>query len=120
MVNDWVVYHLVGIFGTVGHRVKILKITPTTGEKRVDLEIKDYVSLQKPQEQVDHLPPSRTLILDFTLTYTWYDSSHVHATGQLTNTRRSDDSPELDGALREVTRKTILHYLQLYINVQTP
>jgi hypothetical protein len=70
------------------HRVKI------TGKERDDLEIKDYVVLQKPQEQADRLPPPRTLILDFTLTHTRYDSSHVYTTGQLTNTRRSDDRME--------------------------
>jgi hypothetical protein len=37
-----------------------------------------------------------------------------------TNTRRSDGAPELDGALREVTRKKILHYRQLYINRPDP
>jgi hypothetical protein len=52
--------------------------------------------------QADLLPPPRTLTLDFTLTHTRYDSSHVHTTGQLTNTRRSDDTTELDGVLREV------------------
>ncbi len=77
-------------------RVKIHKITPTTGKERDDLEIKDYVVLQKPQEQVDYLPPPRTLILDFTLTHTRYDSSHVHTTGQLT--------------IQEVVRKKMLHY----------
>ena len=79
-VHDWVVYRLVGIFGSVGHRVKIHKITPTTGKERGDLEIKDYVVLQKPQEQTDRLPPPRTLILDFTLTHTRYFtlSSIVH------------------------------------------
>ncbi len=46
------------------HRVKIQKITSSTGEERGDLEIKDYVVLQKPQEQADRLPPPRTLILD--------------------------------------------------------
>ena len=40
----------------------------------------------------------------------------MHTTGHLTNTRRSDDAPELDGALREVDRKKILHYRQLYFN----
>jgi hypothetical protein len=60
------------------------------------------------------------LILDFTLTYTRYDSSHVHTTGQLTDTRRSDGAPELDGALREVDRKKILHYRKLYINRPDP
>ncbi len=118
-VHDWVVYRLGGIFGLVGHRVKIHKITPVTDKERDDLEIKDYVVLQKPHEQTDLLPPPRTLILDFTLTHTRYGSSHV-STGQLTNTRRSDGTPELDGALREVTRKKILHYRQLYLNRPEP
>ncbi len=67
--HDWVVYHLGVILGSVGHRVKIHKITPVTGKERGDLEIKDYVVLQKPQEQSDRLPPPRTLILDFTLLF---------------------------------------------------
>jgi hypothetical protein len=119
-VHDWVVYRLGGIFGSVGHRVKIHKITPATGKERGDLEIKDYVVLQKPQEQTHRLTPPRTLILDFTLIHTRYDSSHVHTTGQLTNTRRSDGAPELDGVLREVVRKKILHCRQLYINRPEP
>ncbi len=69
-VHDWVVYHLGSIFDSVGHRVKIHKITPSTGKERGDLEIKDYVVLQKPLEQTDRLPPPRTLILVFTLTHT--------------------------------------------------
>jgi hypothetical protein len=36
---------------------------------RDDLEIKDYVVLQKLQEQSDRLPPPRTLILYFTFTH---------------------------------------------------
>jgi hypothetical protein len=119
-VDDWVVYHLGGIFSSVGHRVKIHKITPTTGKERDDLMIKDYVVLQKPQEQADRLPPPRTLILDFTLPHTWYDSSHVHTTGQLTNTRSSDGVPEFDGVPREVDRKKILHYYNCILIVQTP
>jgi hypothetical protein len=66
------VYRLGGILGSVGHKVKIHKITPSTGRERGDLEIKDYVVLQKPQEQADRLPPPRTLILDFTMTHTRY------------------------------------------------
>ncbi len=56
----------------MGHRVRVKnhKITPVTGKERGDLEIKDYVVLQKPQEQDDRLTPARTLILDFTLTHT--------------------------------------------------
>ncbi len=76
--------------------------------------------LQKPQEQDDRIPPPRTLILDFTLTHMRYGSSHVHTTGQMTNTRRSDVTPDLDGVLREVSRKKILHYHQLYINGPDP
>jgi hypothetical protein len=114
------VYRLGGIFGSVGHRVKIHKITPATGKERGDLEIKDYVVLQKRQEHSDRLPPPRTLILDFTLTHTRYGSSHLHTTGLMTNTRRSDGAPELDGTLREVATKKILHYHQLYINRPDP
>ncbi len=54
------------------------------------------------------------------MTHTRYGSSHVHTTGQLTKTRRSDGAPDLDGDLREVTRKKILHYRQLYINRPDP
>jgi hypothetical protein len=46
-VHDWVVYRLSGILGSVGHKVKIHKITPVTGKERGDLEIKDDVVLQK-------------------------------------------------------------------------
>jgi hypothetical protein len=53
------VYRLGGIFDSVGHRVKINKITPATGKERGDLEIKDYVVLQRPQEQDDRLPAPR-------------------------------------------------------------
>ena len=97
-VHDWVVYRLGGILGSVGHKVKIHKIAPATGKERGDLEIKDYVVLQKPHEQADRLPPPRTLILDFTMTHPRYGRSHVHLSGQLTNIRRSDGTPEPDGS----------------------
>jgi hypothetical protein len=80
-----------GILGSVGHKVKIHKITPATGKERGDLGIKDYVVLQKPQ----------------------------HPIGQLTNIRRSDGAPEPDGALK-VARKKIIHYRQLYIDRPDP
>ncbi len=56
------VYRLGFILGSVGHKVKIHKITPATGKERGDLEIKDYVVLQKTQDQDDRLHPPRTLI----------------------------------------------------------
>jgi len=89
------------------------------GKEWGDLEIKDYVVLQKPQEQADRLPP-RTLILDFTLTHTRYGRSHVYTIGHRTNTRRSDGPPEPNGALRVVIRKKILHYRQPDIDRPEP
>ncbi len=59
----------------MGNKVKIHKITPATGKERGDLEIKDYVILQKTKEQADRLPPPRTLILDFTMTHPRYGRS---------------------------------------------
>ena len=99
-VYDWVVYRLGDILGSVGHRVKIHKITPVL--ERGDLEIKDYVVLHKPQDQGDRLPPPHTLILDFTMTHPRYGRSHLHPIGQLTNMRSSDGAPEPDGAIREL------------------
>ncbi len=71
-VHEWVVYKLGVILGSVGHRVKIHKITSSTDKERGlgDIEIKDYVVLQNPQEQTNSLPPPHTLILDFTMTHT--------------------------------------------------
>jgi hypothetical protein len=115
-VHDWVVYRFGVILGSVGHRVKIHKITPPTGKERGDLEIKDYVVFQQPKDQNDRLPPPRTLILDFTLTHTCFGTSHVHSTEQLTHTRRLDGAPEPDGDLKTVSRKKILHYRHVHEN----
>jgi hypothetical protein len=84
------------------------------------MEIKDYVVLQKPQEQADRLPPPRTLILDFTLTHPHYARSLLNLNGQLTNTRRSDGDPEPDGSIKAVARKKIIHNRQLYIDHPDP
>ena len=111
------VYRFGGILGSVGHRVKIHKIT---GKERGDIEIKDYVVLEKLQEQTDRLPPPCTLIMDLTLTHKRFGRSQVHSLGQLTHTRRSDGDPEVDGDLRVVTRTKIHHYRQLYINHPEP
>ncbi len=119
-VHDWVVHRLGGILGSVGHRVKIHNITPATGKERGDVEIRDYVVLQKPRDLTDCLPPPRTLILDFTLTYTRFGRSQLSSLGQLTHTRRTDGAPEPDGALRTVVRTKIHHYRQLYINLTEP
>ena len=104
----------------MGHRVKIHDITPATGKERGDLEIKDYVVMQKPQTQANRLPPPHTLILDYTMTHIRFGSSHVHPMVQLTNSRRSDGAPDPDGTLTEVVRIKIRHYRNLYLNRPDP
>ena len=39
-VHDWVVYRLGGILGSVGHKVKIHKITPATGKEPRDKRLR--------------------------------------------------------------------------------
>ncbi len=119
-VHDWVVYKLGGLLGSVGHRVKIHNITSVTGKERGDLEIKDYVFIQKPQPQANRLPPPRTLIMDYTMTHIRFGRSHLHPMGQLTNTRRSDGPPDPDGVLKDVTRIKTRHYRNLYLNHPDP
>ena len=67
---------------------------------------------------IDLLP--RTLILDFTMTHPRYGRSLLNLNGQLTNTRRSDGSPEPDGVIKVVARKKIIHYRQLYVDRPYP
>ena len=76
--------------------------------------------LQKPQTQDNRLPPPCTLIIDFTMTHIRFGRSHLHPMGQLTNTRRSDGSPDTGGALKEVVRIKIRHYRNVYLNRPDP
>jgi hypothetical protein len=119
-VHDWIVYKLGVLLGSVGHRVKIHIITSVTDKERGDLEVKNYVVMQKPQPQANRLPPPHTLIMDYTMTHIRFGRSHLHPIGQLTNTRRSDGVPEPDGVLKDVTRIKILDYRTLYLNHQDP
>ena len=114
------VYKLGTLLGSVGHKVKIHNITPATGKERGDMEIKDYIVLQKPQTQDNRLPPPRTLIMDFTMTHVRFGCSLLHPMGQLTHTRRSDGAPDPDGALKEATRIKIRHYRNVYLNRPDP
>ena len=100
----------------MGHRVKIHNITPVTGKERGDLEIKDYVVMQKTQTQATRLPPPHTLIMDYTMTHIRFGRSHLHPMDQLTNTRRSDNARDPDAAFKEVVRIKIRHYRNLYLN----
>ncbi len=92
-------------------------LAPGTGKERGDIEIKDYVVMQKPQ--VDRLPPPHTLIMDYTMTHVQFGRSHLHPMDQLTNTRRSDGVPDPDEGFKEVTRIKIRHYRNLYLNRPT-
>ena len=104
----------------MGHKVKIHKITPATGKERGDVEVEDYVVLQKPKEQDNHVPPPRTLIMDFTMTHARIGRSHLHPSGQLTHTRHSDGAPQPDGALMTAARSKIQHYRRIYFNRPDP
>ncbi len=66
-IHDWIVYRLSSLIHSVGHRVKIHKVTPASDYEHGDVEIKDYVVF--PHGGVNRLPP-RPLILDVTLTDT--------------------------------------------------
>jgi hypothetical protein len=76
--------------------------------------------MQKPQPQVNRLPPPRALIMDYTMTHIRFGRSHLHPMDQLTNTRRSDGAPDPDVALKEVVRIKISHYRNLYLNHPEP
>ena len=56
--HDWAVYKLGGILGSVGHRVKIHKITPAQGKERGDMEIRDYVTSRLAKASGWDRPPS--------------------------------------------------------------
>ena len=60
-VHDWIVCKLGSILRSVGHRIKIHKITPATGKERGDIEINDYVVL---------------------MTHIRFGRSHLHPMGQ--------------------------------------
>ncbi len=91
---------------------------PGTGKERGDVEIKDYVVMQKPQ--ADRLPPPLTLIMDYTVTHVRFGLSHLHPMGQLTNTRRSGGAPDPEAAFKEVVRMQIRHYRNLHLNHPDP
>jgi hypothetical protein len=118
--HDWVACKIGALLGSVGHKVKIHNITPATGKERGDVEVKDYVVLQKPQEQDNRLPPPRTLIMDFTMTHVRFRRSHLQPSGQLPNTWHSDGAPQPHGALIAAVRSKIQHYRRIYLDRPDP
>ncbi len=63
---------------------------------------------------------SHFCFLDFTTTHTCFGRSNLHPIGQLTHTRRSDDTPEPEGVFTVVVRTKIIHYRQVYLNRADP
>ena len=86
-VHDWVVYKLGTLFGSVGHRIKIHKITSVSCKS---LKHRTTVSLL--------LTPC--VIVDFKMTHVRFGRSHLHPTDQLTHTRLSDGVLDPDGSRR--------------------
>ncbi len=76
--------------------------------------------MQKPLPQSTRLPPPHTLIMDYTMTHIRFGGSHLYPMVQLTNTRRSDGSPDPDPALKEVDRIKIRYYRNSYLNRPDP
>ena len=66
------------LLGIIFRRFKLHKITPATGKERGEIEIKDYVVLQKLQTQDNRLPPPLTQIMDFTMTHVRFGRSQLH------------------------------------------
>jgi hypothetical protein len=68
---------------SVGHRIKIHKVNPDTGNERGDIEIKDYVILSHGE---DNRLPLHTLIMDVTMTHYRYGRTTQYTNRTLTRT----------------------------------
>ena len=113
------VYSLNLILRSVGHKVKIHKVTgPDVGNERGtgmphgttrvrsvsltwrvtgDVEIMDYVVL--PHGKDNRFPP-RPLILDVVMTHDLNGRTITYTNGNLTYTLSSNDTPQSDGILK--------------------
>jgi hypothetical protein len=101
----------------VGHRVKTHKITPATGNERVDIEIQDYVFLSNGED--DRIPP-RTLVMDVTMTHDRYGRTTQHTNGVITHRVPSTGAPQPDGVLNKAVRMKIRYYRQIYVDRPDP
>ena len=55
--GTWVVYMMGVLFGSVGHKVKIHKITPVTGKERGDFEKRTMWSCKNPKDRITVFEP---------------------------------------------------------------
>ena len=106
---------------SVGHRVKIHKVTPAAVNDFGDVEIKDYVVL--PHGEDNRLPP-HPLLLDVTMTHDLlkhlYGRTTLIPAENTLHTISSNDVPQSDGTLTNTVRKKMLHYRQFYSDLFDP
>ena len=91
------------LFGTTGHKVKTQGITPSSGSKRGDLEIINYLS---------DSAGSRNLVIDLSITHDRHGSSSAHP--HLNGTLSHPDSP--DTPLNEAAKRKVNKYRNSYAN----
>ena len=91
------------LFGTTGHKVKTQGITPSSGLKRGDLEIINYLS---------DSAGSRNLVVDLSITHDRHGSSSAHP--HLNGTLSHPDTP--DTPLNEAAKRKVNKYRNTYIN----
>jgi hypothetical protein len=115
--HEWIAYRLSLLLCSVGHRVKTHKITPAAVNERGDIEIQDYVFL--PHGEDDRIP-SRTLVMDVTMTHDRYGRTTHHTNGALTHRVPSTGAPQPDGVLNKAARMKIRHYRQIYADRPDP
>jgi hypothetical protein len=140
--HDWVVYRLSLMFRSIGHCVKVHKITPAVGmiaetlrsritlfflaDKTIVVKTTVVLSWRNIQNQ------RSCVIVNFTITHDhwfWiftmshdrrYGRSNLHPTGKLTHTPSSKGAPHTDGVLKNEVRIKIIHYRRLYSDREDP
>ena len=81
-VHECNVYKLSLLLRSVGHRVTTHKVTSVTDHERGDIEIRDYVTLSRGED--NRIPP-HTLLMDVTMTHDRYGRTTQCANGTLTH-----------------------------------
>ena len=94
--HDWMVKELGPLFQTAGHKVKTTRITPSSGSKRGDLEIVEYLR---------DAAGSRHLIIDLSITHDRIGSSQANpqANGALSHPNALD-TPLTLAATRKINK----------------
>ena len=94
------------LFGTTGHKVKTQGITPSSGLKRGDIEIINYLS---------DSAGSRNLVIDVSITHDRHGSSKANP--HLNGTLSHPDTP--DAPLNEAAKRKVNKYRNSYASNQS-